>query len=408
MATIAVLCDFEEGHFFTSFKLAKELRARGHGVHYLGPASTETLVRGQGFELVPIFEQLLGGIGSSSQAQALTSGPELFGELIHGESLDGAMRRLAPDLVLMLSLFYPEALAVHFRYRVPIVLWQTFARAARRTRAELVTGKIAERLMNLKASDLDAVIQAATAAGYRFRSFKDLAAPVLRMPELAVMPRALELPDVLDDPNVFYVGTGIDLVRREEPFPWGEIAGGRYLVYCSLGSQCDLEPETARRFFHAVLGAAAAHPEWQLILSVGRGCDPAELPPAPANLHLSRWVPQLAVLERADLMVTHGGAGTVKECILLGVPMVVLPLMRDQFGMARRVVHHRLGIAGSLAEITAEALSSLIAEAAADGSLPARVEAMGQLCREEDRSSVGVDVIEAALAGVPALSSGSA
>jgi UDP:flavonoid glycosyltransferase YjiC (YdhE family) len=108
-------------------------------------------------------------------------------------------------------------------------------------------------------------------------------------------------------------------------------------------------------------------------------------------------VPQLDVLRRADLIVTHGGAGTVKESILLGVPMVVLPLMRDQFEMAQRVVHHQLGIAGNLAEITPERLGSLIGAAAADGALKRRVITMQQLFRESDRSSVGVDVVETAL-----------
>jgi MGT family glycosyltransferase len=356
-------------------------------------------VREQGFALVPILERLLGGVGRSSQALPLAASCEWFGELMRGEALDGVMSRLQPDLLLMLSLYCPEALAVQVRYRVPVVLWTPFCRPAEKSRAEVAEILVSARLMSLKSSDLETTLRAANAAGYRFGSFRELAALVLRMPELVALPRAMELPEMADDPNVFYVGTGIDPDRCEAPFPWSEVAGGRYLIYCSLGSQCELEPEAAGRFFRAALGAAAAHPEWQLILSVGRGFDPAELSPAPANVHLSRWVPQLDVLRRADLLVTHGGTGTVKESILLGVPMVVLPLMRDQFEMARRVVHHRLGIAGSLAEITAETLGSLIGEAAADGSLRERVATMRRLCREADRSSVGVDVVEAALAG---------
>jgi zeaxanthin glucosyltransferase len=405
LATIAALFDLEEGHLFTSFKLAKELRARGHDVRYLGLASSAPLVRRQGFELTPVFERLLGGFSRSAQAMAQVTSSQWFADLVCGEALDGVMGCVKPDLVWMLSLYYPEALVVHCRYRVPVVLWTPFCRPAALTRAALVQDLVYARLMNLHAADLQAALQVVTAAGYRFGSFKDVASLVLRMPELVAMPRALELPEMPDDPNLFYVGTGMDLVRCDEPFPWGEIAAGRYLVYCSLGSQCDLEPEVARRFFRAVLGAAAAHPEWQIILSVGRGFDPAELLPAPENVHVSRWVPQLDVLRRADLVVTHGGSGTVKESILLGVPMVVLPLMRDQFDMAQRVLYHRLGVAGKLAEITAEALGRLIGEAAADASLKPRVAAMRQRIEKEDRSSLGVDVVEAALAGASPVAS---
>jgi len=403
LATIAALFDMEEGHLLASFKLAKDLRARGHDVRYLGLASAAPLVRRQGFELIPIFERLLGGVSRSSEATDQLDGRRWFGEIARGEALDAVMGALAPDLVWMISLYYPEALLVHCRYRLPVVLWTRFCRPASMSRAEIVQDIVSARLLNLGAADLQAALRAVTVAGYRFGSFRDVAGLVLRMPELVAMPRCLELPQVPDDPNVFYAGTGMDLVRAEEPFPWDEIAAGRYLVFCSLGSQCGHEPETARRFFHAVLGAAAAHPEWQLILTVGKGFDPAELPAPPPNLYLSRWVPQLEVLRRADLLVTHGGTGTVKEAVLLGVPMVVLPLMRDQFDMAQRVVYHRLGLSGTLAETTAESLAALIAAAAADETLKPRLAAMRQRVLAEDAASVAPDVVEATLAGVSPL-----
>jgi MGT family glycosyltransferase len=401
LATIAALFDFEEGHFFTNFKLAKDLQERGHRFCYLGPASAEPMVRRQGLELIPVFEQLLGTASRSSQALARTRESEWFGQLIRGEALDRVIQEVEPDLMLMLSLYYAEALAVQIRYRLPIVLWTTFCRPSKLTRADLAEDRVSNRLMSLKSSDLDATLQAASAAGYRFSSFKELAKLVLRMPELVALPRAIELPDVPADPGIFYVGTGIDPNRRDEPFDWGEIAGDRYLIYCSLGSQAELERDVAVRFFRAVLGAAASHPDWQLILSVGKGFDLADLAPVPPNVLLKQWVPQLEILKRADLMVTHGGPGTVKECVLAGVPMVVMPLMRDQFEMAKRAVHHRLGATGNLAEVTAETLGSLIEGVAADGAVEERISAMRQLFLEEDRANLGVDVIEAVLAGVP-------
>jgi MGT family glycosyltransferase len=220
------------------------------------------------------------------------------------------------------------------------------------------------------------------------------------------MPRAFELPERLDDPNIHYCGTGIDLERSDEPFPWSELPALEArpdlpVVLCSLGSQADLESAVAQRFFQTVAATAAANPAWQLILSVGKAFDPETLGALPANLHASRWVPQLDVLRRARLMVTHGGAGTVKECILLGVPTIVLPLMRDQFEVARRVVHHRLGVSGSLAELSPERLSAMIAEVAGDDAMRQRVAAMQQLFVAADRAQTEVDVVEGALARAP-------
>jgi UDP:flavonoid glycosyltransferase YjiC (YdhE family) len=42
-------------------------------------------------------------------------------------------------------------------------------------------------------------------------------------------------------------------------------------------------------------------------------------------------------------MVTHGGLGSIKECVMHAVPMLVFPLDVDQPGNAARVVHHGLG-----------------------------------------------------------------
>jgi MGT family glycosyltransferase len=404
MATIAVLVDFEEGHFLSSVKLAKGLRGRGHRVVYLGPEAIAPMVERQGFELLPVFGQLLSGVSRSADVREPTAA--WLGQLVSGEALDELLGRLRPDLMIVLSLFYPEALAVSCRYGLPIVLWTPFCRKAEVPRLTLVEDWVSNRLMSLRSSDLDAYLQMVAAAGHRFSSFKDMAQIILRMPELIAMPRAFELPEMLDEPNTHFCGTGIDLERSDEAFPWHELPAlaarpDLPVVFCSLGSQADLEPAAAQRFFQTVAATAAANPSWQLILAVGRAFDPGTLGPLPANLHAGRWVPQLDVLRRARLMVTHAGAGTVKECILLGVPMVVLPLMRDQFDAARRVVHHRLGISGSLAELTPERLTAMIGEVVADEAMRQRVAAMQQLFLAADRAMTEVDVVEAALVRAP-------
>jgi MGT family glycosyltransferase len=56
-------------------------------------------------------------------------------------------------------------------------------------------------------------------------------------------------------------------------------------------------------------------------------------------------VPQLQVLDRAALFVTHGGMNSVNEAMLAGVPMLVVPLGADQPLVARRVVELGAGLA---------------------------------------------------------------
>jgi len=96
--------------------------------------------------------------------------------------------------------------------------------------------------------------------------------------------------------------------------------------------------------------------------------------------------------------VNHGGVGTVKECILKGVPMVTLPLMRDQFDCARRVVHHGLGVDGDLEHLTCEALLALIDTVAGDPEFRRSVETMRERFLSDNTASLGVRLVEAAIA----------
>jgi UDP:flavonoid glycosyltransferase YjiC (YdhE family) len=66
------------------------------------------------------------------------------------------------------------------------------------------------------------------------------------------------------------------------------------------------------------------------------------------NVHFFSKVPQLLVLKNADLHITHGGLGSIKESIYYQVPMLVYPLdlVYDQNGNGLKVEHHGLGLRG--------------------------------------------------------------
>jgi hypothetical protein len=66
--------------------------------------------------------------------------------------------------------------------------------------------------------------------------------------------------------------------------------------------------------------------------------------PVPANLHVRRFIPQGALLNRCHLVVTHGGAGSVLGALRYGVPMVVVPLGADHDGNAEEVERSGAGL----------------------------------------------------------------
>jgi UDP-glucoronosyl and UDP-glucosyl transferase len=54
-------------------------------------------------------------------------------------------------------------------------------------------------------------------------------------------------------------------------------------------------------------------------------------------------VPQIEVLKRAALCITHAGINTALESLAEGVPMVAIPIGFDQPGIAARIAYHGVG-----------------------------------------------------------------
>jgi UDP:flavonoid glycosyltransferase YjiC (YdhE family) len=65
----------------------------------------------------------------------------------------------------------------------------------------------------------------------------------------------------------------------------------------------------------------------------------------PPNAEVTGLLRHSALLPHADLVVTHAGLGTVTAALAFGVPMVCLPLGRDQFNNARLVEEIGAGVA---------------------------------------------------------------
>ena len=394
MARIAFLVDTEPGHILSTFNLARKLKARGHEVYYLGVADMEEMIRKQGMEFRPFLQDLM-PLGSAAKLRAeYVKDPQrnekaLFyvKPLLQGRMLDGIVEEIRPDVVLIASFF--EAIAVRYKYNVPVVMFNTAIRKYPRT--EACQAVIEMFLEVADACDLIGVLQS---AGVKLRNFADVANLVLSMPELVFLPKAFELPDRVEDELVFYIGPEIDLERVEEQFVWDQLSPDLPLIYCSLGSQLDMKHEVSRRFLRTVIDAVAGRPEWQLVVSLGSRMEPEEFMPAPSHVCLSRWVPQLQMLSRASAMITHAGAGATKECIINGVPMLAVPMMRDQFDCAERIVHHGLGLRADIERINAAEISSMLEQLLGDESCRARVNAMRDEFRRVDAMNIGVNLLE--------------
>src|SRR5918999_4963602 len=118
----------------------------------------------------------------------------------------------------------------------------------------------------------------------------------------------------------------------------------------------------AGALFGAVLEAVAEVPA-RVLLTIGHDTNADDLPPAPPNVHVERWVPQADVFAHASAVVCHGGSGTTLGALAAGLPLVVVPLFADQPDNARRVAAVGAGIA---VEPAPEALREAVAEVLGD------------------------------------------
>jgi len=140
------------------------------------------------------------------------------------------------------------------------------------------------------------------------------------------------------DDSYLYVGPEIELDRQEDPMPIQKQAGQK-LIYIAVGTVYKGNLEFFRACFKAF-----ADPRYGVVLSVGRAIEPASLGPAPENFRVEQYVPQLSVLEQADLFITHGGMNSISESVMYGVPMIVVPNTIEQAINAARIEELQAGL----------------------------------------------------------------
>ncbi|MEZ4726485.1 MAG: glycosyltransferase [Caldilineaceae bacterium] len=70
-------------------------------------------------------------------------------------------------------------------------------------------------------------------------------------------------------------------------------------------------------------------------------------------------VPQLEILQRAALFITHGGMNSTSEALLYGVPVIVVPQHGDQFLVASQVAEVGAGLMLPAAQATPDTLKGM-------------------------------------------------
>jgi MGT family glycosyltransferase len=159
-----------------------------------------------------------------------------------------------------------------------------------------------------------------------------------------------------------FVGPSLELPDAKQPLTFSP-PQNKPLIYISLGT---LNNENLK--FYRTCFAALKNKPLHVVLSVGKKISIADLGEIPKNFTVLPSVPQVQVLQRAQLFVTHGGMNSVHEALVTGTPMVVVPQASDQRWVAERVQGVGAGVLLEKKLVTPERLSQAIDQVFANPS----------------------------------------
>lgn len=141
--------------------------------------------------------------------------------------------------------------------------------------------------------------------------------------------------DSFDPSRYHFVGPSMG-DRGESAFDFSKMCAP--IIYISLGTLLN----TSVTFFETCIKAFKGQPV-SVILSIGKTIKREQLGDLPDNVFVYSYVPQLEILQRASLFITHGGMNSVNESLYHGCPMLVVPMGNDQPRVAQQVAALHLG-----------------------------------------------------------------
>jgi MGT family glycosyltransferase len=172
------------------------------------------------------------------------------------------------------------------------------------------------------------------------------------------VPKEFDFENPLLPPQFYHTGPFYDANARPKiDFPWERLTG-EPLIYASMGTILNGQTDVFRK----IVAGVAKHKDTQLVLSIGDQLDPKDIGTVPDNAIIVKKAPQVDVLKRASVCITHCGLNTVLESLACGVPQVAYPVTFDQPGIGARIAAKKTGVTSEFEKLTPDHLSTVLDE----------------------------------------------
>lgn len=203
---------------------------------------------------------------------------------------------------------------------------------------------------------------------------------------LVYLPRAFQIAGETFGEHYAFVGP---TVAEYKGPPWTPPSDARRIALVSLGT----ESHTGTGFFRACAEAFDAG-DWHVVMTIGRGGDRERFQPIPPHVEIHEWLPHPAVLPHADVLVCHGGMGSVMEALYYATPVVALPQAHELDLSADRLQELGVGRKIPPGELTADLLAGTVRDLLQDSRTLESLARMRVDVREAGGSSRGADLLE--------------
>lgn len=349
---IAFFCIPAHGHTNPTLEVVRELTARGHDVVYYSykpfrekiEAAGATFVACDDFDAeLHLSEKDAARIGSDL---ALSTRVLADTTLALDAMVCEEMQRLNPDCIVADSMAV-WGKAVARKLGIPFVS-STTTFAFNQHSAKIMKQSLGQLFgMLFSMPKINKQIKRLQNAGYPVNSVLDLIQNDDNTHTIVyTSPQFQPCAETFTDKYAFVgpsIRPAVDTVEKTAP----------KLVYISMGTvNNDMLP-----LYRSCVTALKDTP-YQVILSVGAKVSPEQFGALPENIRVFSTVDQIAVLEKADVFLSHCGMNSASESLYFGVPLVMLPKTSEQGGVANRIA--QLGAGMLLEKTTPEAIRSSV------------------------------------------------
>ena len=371
------------GHLNPMTTLARRLQSRGHEVAFIGVPDVEPFARAAGLNFVPFCEDEYSA-GSIARLYAPVS-------KLHGfEVTRWSIRERNVDLFNAASKHLPQKLAETGIDALVIDVIHTFL--------ELVPISLGMPYVQVS-TGLHIDFSGATPVAMSYAEklglqvdWSDFSATASKLAVITQTPKEFDFPGILWPAEFHYAGPFYDIDGRDPiSFPWEKL-NGNPLVYASMGTLVN----GLERVYKTILQAVGQLTDIQVVLSVGKNLKLDDLGTIPSNVIVVRKAPQIELLKRAALCITHAGLNTALESLAQGVPMVAIPIAYDQPGVATRVAYHGVGEFLEIEDLAVERVQWLIQQVLENPRYREKARWFRKVTAQTRGLDVAADVIERA------------